>query len=61
MKLKDLFLEYDPDYDVWVVVDAVNKKSLGKFDTYPKAKKFALEGSKVIVADITNFGLTPGS
>jgi hypothetical protein len=43
MKLKDLFLEYDPDYDVWVVVDAVNKKSLGKFDTYPKAKKFALE------------------
>jgi hypothetical protein len=44
MKLKDLFLEYDPDNNVWVVVKFGSlSKPLGKFDTYPEAKKFALE------------------
>ena len=43
MKLKDLFLEYDPDNDVWFVFNEVSKYRLGKFDTYPEAKKFALE------------------
>jgi len=60
MKLEDLVLDYCPENDDWTVINCVTKHSIGKFNTYPEAKKFALKCTTNKPQDNQVYALTGG-